>query len=193
MNINYHDIVKTFRNNNQLNINLILNENDLLKKVILCKYFLSSQKWSILLEKYIKNLFNLKNPINNTSGDAYILDKNIEIKISLNNNKFNFVQIRPDHNIHYYLFLVYNLYENEYGKIYWFLIPSNDLYELVINYCSYSHSTIKKLGKITKDNIFNKNHEYSLRFNIKHKLWDIFKSKYNKNIQEINQIFLNIN
>lgn len=186
-------IGKQLRNKNDY-INLINNEKDILNKVILCKYYLSSQKWSILLETYIKEIFNIRQPINNTSGDGYILHNkckiNIEIKISLNSDKFNFVQIRSDHSIDYYLFLVYNLYENDYGKLYWFLVPSKELYDLIIIYGSYAHSTIKKLGEINKDNIYGKNHEYALRFNMKHKLWNIFISKFNKNIEEIKMMFI---
>ena len=65
----------------------------------------------------------------------------------------NFVQLRPDHIIDYYLFVGYNLFEDTYGKVYTFLIPSNDIHELIINYGSYSHGTVFKLGNITKDNI----------------------------------------
>lgn len=187
--MNILSIVEFLRNKNKKHVKLIMNEKDILKKVILCKYYLSSQKWSI--QNYIKEIFNIKNPIDNISGDGYTESKlNIEIKISLNSDKFSFVQIRPDHNIDYYLFLVYNLYEDGLGKVYWFLIPSKELYDLIIIYGSYAHSTTKKLGKINKDNMFGKNYEYALRFNMKHKIWSIFTSKYNKNIEEIKEILI---
>ena len=49
------------------------------------------------------------------------------------NSKLNFVQIRPDHNVDYYIFIAYNMYENEnIGKGHIFKIPSNNLYELIV-------------------------------------------------------------
>jgi len=41
---------------------------------------LSSQKWSIMLEKYVKKLFGLEDRINSISGDTSI--KKIKIKVS---------------------------------------------------------------------------------------------------------------
>ena len=121
-----------------------------------------------LLETYIKNLFSLKKPINRISGDGRSLnDKNIEIKVSLGDLKgrFNFVQIRPDHDIDYYIFMCYNVHDDELGKIYWFLCPSKQLYELLPRYGCYAHGTIQKLGKIVMTNIYGHNYEYAIRPN----------------------------
>ncbi len=197
MDINIKDIVNEFRNKSNDKKNLCINEQNILYKCIYCRKYLSSNEWSPLLEKYVKNLFILKNKENNISGDALSLNNyKIEIKVSLGqtNGQFNFVQIRPDHDISYYIFLIYNCFEDEYGKIYWFLIPSNDLYDFVLKYGSYAHGTIKKLGKISKDNFYNKNNEYCLRPNcIKKKtigyiLWNEI-IKYKKTEQEIFKLF----
>ena len=54
---------------------------------------------------------------------------------------------------------------DDLGKAYVFKVPSEDLYELVIEYGGYAHGTCEKLGKITKDNIKGRNCEYALRCN----------------------------
>lgn len=186
-------IVLNFRNDTTKIKKLCINEKNLLTQCILCKHYLSAQQWSSILENKIKEIFDIKQKINSTSGDGVINKNNIEIKVSLGDTKgtFSFVQLRPGHSIKYYIFLTYNAYESELGKIYWFLIPSNDLYKLLQLYGSYSHGTIEKNGKITLENI-SKKYEYSLRPNpIKKdkskKLWDELL-KYNKTEDEINII-----
>lgn len=177
----YYKLVKNMRDNKNLE-EMCENENDILKKCILCKTHLSSNKWSMILEKFIIKKFNLKKKLNNTSGDARSEKSNIEIKVSLGtkDGTYNLVQLRPDHDIDYYIILIYDMFVGDIGKIYWFLCPSKKLYNLLPKYGGYSHGTIKELGKITKENIYNRNREYSLRPNsIKNdktkpkKLWNI--------------------
>lgn len=163
------------------------NENDILYKCILCKNYLSSNQYGPLLHNYIMKEFNLSKPINNTSGDGYYNNQNIEIKVSLGdrNGKLNMVHIRPDHNIDYYLVLTYNIFENDLGKIYWFKCPSDELYSLLPKYGTYAHGTIKKLGRLTDTNIYGRNCEYALRFNPNSndntkskKIWNIFVDRF---------------
>lgn len=141
-------------------------ENNILYKCIYCKKYLSATQWSPLLEDYIKTKFSLKKPVNNTSGDGCSKNnKNIEIKVSLGDTKgnFNFVQIRPDHDVNFYILMCFNVYEDELGKIYWFLCPADKLYNLLPKYGRYAHGTTEKFGKITLDNLFGHNYEYALR------------------------------
>ena len=144
-------------------------ETDLHRKVVLCKRYLSSNVWSILLEKHIKKTFNIVQKSGTTHGDGISPKKfNIEIKISLGSStgNFNFVQLRPNHKIHYYLFLCYDLYFGDIGKIYWFLCKPEELYALIPDFGSYSHGSIQQLGKITMTSIkLRNNNEYSLRPN----------------------------
>ena len=64
------------------------------------------------------------------------------------------------------------------GKGYVFKIPSDDVYQLIINYGGYAHGTKEELGKITSENIKGRNREYALRIqpNVKKgkniKLWN---------------------
>lgn len=143
-------------------------EKDILRKCVLCRKYLSSNQWSVLLEAYIKEKFKIKKAENEVSGDGVSPSgKKIEIKVSLGglDGGFNFVQIRPDHQIDYYLFLAYNLFEEELGEVYWFLCPSVCLYKLIPEFGGYAHGTISKLGKISPENLFNRNCEYALRPN----------------------------
>ena len=119
------------------------------------------------LEILCKKDLNIGAPRNETSGDGHKNDKNYEIKISIhaNESKINFVQIRPDHNIDYYIFIAYNMYVGEFGKAHIFKIPSNIVYDLIVRYGGYAHGTCSVLGQITIDNIKGRNCEYALRCN----------------------------
>jgi len=128
------------------------------------RYFLSPQ--STDMESICLYKLKIEKQLNETSGDGHKNGFNYEIKISIHSqqSKINFVQIRPDHNIDYYILIAYNMYENNnIGKGFVFKIPSEDLYKLIINYGGYAHGTVSKLGKITIDNIKGRNCEYALR------------------------------
>ena len=104
--------------------------------MIFCKRYLSSNEFGLVFEKYIKNILNIEKSRDKVSGDGILNDKNVEIKVSLGDKKgqLNFVQIRPDHNVQYYIFICYNLFEDKIGKDYIFLFPSNRLYDLIPKY-----------------------------------------------------------
>lgn len=102
------------------------------------------------------------------------------------------MQIRPDHNVQYYILVCYNLFEGEIGKDYIFLIPSNILYSLIPKYGGYAHGTIERLGEITKYNLFGNNFEYALRPNPEKqnstkpkKLWKEFLKYQVQSLEEI--------
>lgn len=193
MYINYKDIISSLRTPKNY-VEICKNEDDLLKKCMLCKHYLSSNQWSLLLEKHIKDIFNIQNTCDPTSGDGISSkEKKIEIKISLGSKdgQFNFVQLRPQHNIDYYLMLVYNMYEDEFGKIYWFLCSPKELYKLLPKYGGYAHGSVTKLKKITTSSIVKNNHEYSLRPNCikektkSYKLWCIMMEKFHIDVNDI--------
>lgn len=190
--VDISQLVNDMRSSNDVK-SLCDREEDVLTKCVLCKKYLSSQQWGPMLESFIKKKFNLSNKEDSVSGDGKIDNKNIEIKVSLGVNKdnestFNFVQIRPDHNIDYYLFLVYVLEEGDLGTVYWFLVESKDLYELIPEFGGYSHGTIEKQGRITQENMFGKNYEYSLRPKVGNMLWNRLL-KFRKTEEELVSIF----
>ena len=138
--------------------------NTLTHKCILARKHLPSQ--STAFEKICKDHLEIGPAINETSGDGNKNGVNYEIKVSIHakKSKINFVQIRPDHNIDYYILIAYNMYENDAnGQAHIFKIPSIDLYELVVRYGGYAHGTLSVLGDITLDNMNGRNCEYALR------------------------------
>jgi hypothetical protein len=194
--MDFDEIVHDLRNPVDY-LDLINKESCILRKCILCKKYLSSNTWSLLLEKYIKNLFNLKDPESRISGDAKSsLGLNIEIKVSLGDSQsnLNFVQLRPDHHLDYYLLLAFNVHESSHGKLYWMLCDPERLYKLLPEYGNYAHGTTRILGKITEENVYDRNCEFSLRPNplkedhIKSKkLWKELL-KFQVSVEEIKEI-----
>jgi hypothetical protein len=105
-------------------------------------------------------------PINKTSGDGHKNGLNYEIKASIHakNSHLNFVQIRPDHSVDFYILVAYNMYENDaIGNAHIFKVPSNIIYNLIVKYGGYAHGSCSILGCITIDNIKGRNCEYALR------------------------------
>ena len=129
----------------------VLSQNTLTGKCIMARSYLTPQ--SSDLENLYKNDLKIGKPLNNTSGDGHKNGINYEIKSSVHakKSKLNFLQIRPDHNVDYYIFIAYNMYENDnIGKAHIFKIPSNNLYDLIVNYGGgYAHGTRDKLDNIT--------------------------------------------
>ena len=144
----------------------IKNEKTLTGKCILSRRYLSPQ--SIDLETICKKDLDIVNAVNSTSGDGHKNGINYEIKISIHAQKsnINFVQIRPDHDITYYILIAYNMYENDTtGNAHIFKIPSHIVHDLIVRFGGYAHGTCAVLGKITSVNIKGRNCEYALRCN----------------------------
>lgn len=145
---------------------LILETNNLKEACILSKSFLSSQMYGALLEKWLKKRFQLNGAIDNASGDASSVNGTYEIKCSLpwiqpnGGSKVNLVQIRPGQDITAYIHLVYYIKTCEAILMY---IPSHDLYDLLPEFGSYAHGTLKEHGPITPSSIMTNNYEYALR------------------------------
>ena len=140
----------------------LLAENSFRDAAIIAKTQLSSQAYSPALEAWLKARLNIGPAVNETSGDGVWDKQNIEIKVSLGgkSGQFNFVQIRPDHDIDGYLFVTYSIWNDE---VTWFYVSPNDMNDLILEFGGYAHGTIKALGKITEDNIKGRNCEYALR------------------------------
>lgn len=68
------------------------------------------------------------------------------------------------------------------GRIYWILYRADALLELIVKYGKYVHGTIKRNGKITRENIINNAFEYALRPSLNdcdkngYDLWNIMKT-----------------
>mgnify|MGYP001284468041 FL=1 len=137
----------------------------LVEKFILLRRGVTPQ--STVPEAMIMRDLKIGRPLNETSGDGHKNGINYELKFSLHTKDggFNFVQIRPDHAVDYYLVGGYNLFEGEIGKAYIFKVPAEKIYGLLPEYGGYAHGTVKELGKITCDNIKGRGCEFALRPN----------------------------
>ena len=143
----------------------IRNEKTLTGKCILSREYLSPQ--STDLQTICKKDLCIGDALDSTSGDGHKNGINYEIKASIHasKSKINFVQIRPDHKINYYILIAYNMYENDtMGNAHIFKIPSRIVHELIVRFGGYAHGTCTVLGKITSDNIKGRNCEYALRY-----------------------------
>jgi hypothetical protein len=150
---------------------------------------LSGQQTGPLIEKFIIDKCGMcKVNASECQGDGKYNENFVEIKVSLggqNRNKFNYVQIRPQHTVEYYILTAYyldwsNIIDN--GELFIFLIKKLDMINLLEKYGSYAHGTIKRLGKITRESILNSsNVEYALRPTYGDDLWsNLLEYRYTK-------------
>ena len=166
---------------NKIHIETIMKLPTLKDAHIYCKYNnFSGQFTGPVLEKYIKIKYKMtKNIASSCNGDLKFNKINIEIKTSnggKENNKFNFVQFRINHNCIYILTAYYIDYTNlvNLGELYIFKLNKENIKSLIVNYGSYAHGTIKELGEITIEDLNDtKNQkEYALRPKYNDKCWN---------------------
>ena len=154
--VELNDMVIKMRNKNKIQKTEILKKiqsaKNLTEKCILSRNFLSPQ--STDFEKIIKKDLLIDTIPLGKQGDGIKNNLIYEIKTSIHSktSKLNFVQIRPDNKIDYYLLIGYDIYHNILGKSYIFKIPSEDFYKIVIKFGS-----IIKLGKFCEKNFKGKN------------------------------------
>lgn len=166
-------ILKTILDKTAINHkNEIINCKSIKDAHIYCKINnISGNICGILIEHYIKQKYNMrKNNVSLCIGDVVHNGTNIEIKVSnggQTHNKFNYVQIRLNHNCSYLLTAYYLNYSNIKicGELYIFVLTKDNIKELLLKYGSYAHGTVKKLGKITKEDLddINNSKEYAIR------------------------------
>jgi hypothetical protein len=158
----------------------IMNSKCLKDAHIYCKINnLSGQIAGPLIEYYIKNKYDMKkNNASSCTGDLEYKENNIEIKISnggKEHNKFNYVQIRMNHDCYYiltaYYIAEYNI--DAMGELFIFKLSKDDIKDIIIKYGGYAHGTKNKLGKITKEDLDNvtNDKEYAIRTKYGDKCW----------------------
>jgi hypothetical protein len=133
---------------------------------------LSGQISGPLVEYFIQNKYGMKkNKSSLCIGDLkYKGSGNVEIKISNggdNNNRFNYVQLRMNHECDYILTAYYIDDENieNLGELFIFKLNKKQLRQIIYRYGGYAHGTVKKLGRITIDDLEDSlnNKEYAIR------------------------------
>ena len=119
-----------------------------------------------------------KNTASSCIGDLKYNEIDIEVKASnggKENNKFNYVQLRMNHNCIYILTAYYLDYKNleNLGELYIFKLNKENIKPLIVKYGGYAHGTIEKLGEITIDDLndINNPKEYALRPKYGDKCW----------------------
>jgi hypothetical protein len=142
---------------------------------------LSAQQFGPLLERYIIRKFGfVKNDSKLANGDCRKLDANYEIKCSFGGTsftKYNYVQIRLNHDIDYYLLSAFHLNADNAdveGELYLFKLAKINIKKLIAEYGSYAHGTISKLGEITIDDLNREDNskEYAIRPKYGDPCWD---------------------
>jgi hypothetical protein len=165
---------------NKIHTETILSLPTLKDACIYCKYNnLSGQFTGPVLEKYIKTRYKMtKNNASLCNGDLKCDEINFEIKVSnggKENNKFNFVQLRMNHNCEYILTAYYIDYTNldNLGELYIFKLNKENIKPLIVKYGGYAHGTIGELGEITIDDLHDIDNpkEYALRPKYGDKCW----------------------
>jgi len=91
----------------------------------------------------------------------------IEIKASLGHKqKFNYVQIRCNHDIQFYLLTAYYLDHSNYttgGELFVFKVPNSSMKELILSFGSYAHGTKQINGCLHESIHTGADREYALR------------------------------
>ena len=162
-------IVKSIRSNKlvlekQQAIKQAYESDDIWEKCVLFRKYTSPQ--STDSEKLIRHDLNIGNPADTVSGDGMKNGVNYEIKVSIHDTKCktNIRQIRPHHNVDFYIIMAFNVFGGDRGEAFVFKVPSEKIYDLVLEYGCYTHGTIKRNGVITAESIRDKttDFEYSL-------------------------------
>ena len=120
-----------------------------------------------------------KNNASLCNGDLKCNEINVEIKVSTGgkeNNKFNFVQLRMNHNCEYLLTAYYLSDDNvdtTGGELFIFKLNKTDMKKMILNYGGYAHGTIQKLGPITEEDLNDTTNdkEYAIRPKYGDKCW----------------------
>jgi hypothetical protein len=121
--------------------NAIIHELNSRNAFIVAKSQLSPQQYGAALESHIKAKFGWKPPIDNKSGDATTESgAKIEIKVSVEDAKggFNYVQVRPNHTVDYYLLASYSITTDE---LIFLLCPKEEFLDVVVDHGQLAHGT----------------------------------------------------
>lgn len=133
-----------------------------------------------LIERYMIHHYQMvRNKASLNIGDARLNGIDYEIKASFggqDRNKFNYVQIRMNHNCAYLLTAYYLCKKNAhlFGTLYVFRLNKSQMIHMLSKYGTYAHGTIKKLGSITIESITKPGNdkEYALRVTYASARWN---------------------
>jgi len=160
--------------------NEILKKDSLKDACMYCKiHSLSGQMTGPLIENYIKYKYHMfKNDVKKCIGDLTLNNRNIEIKFSnggKDHDKFNYVQLRMNHECEYILIAYYLDHKNinELGELFIFKLTKENIRDLILKYGGYAHGTVSHLGVITREDLYHieNDKEYSIRPKYNDRCW----------------------
>ena len=141
----------------------------------------SSQQVGPFIESYVINGERdvvEKVPASECRGDFVKNGVYYELKVSLGGSnytmpKYNYVQLRPGHNIDRYMLTAFHLSNDNVengGELYIFDVPSEDMKSIIAEYGTYAHGTYKENGIINRENLGN--FEYAIRPKFGYPCWE---------------------
>ena len=152
---------------------------------IIAKFYLPPQSYGHVMNNWFRNspysdFKNLKS--SDRIGDDLVFGKyNTEVKSSLcdDGKKYNYVQIRLTHDIHFYFLPTYDFILD---KSYYFLLTKKEMIEMVkLSNGELSHGTRSEKGSL-EENISNPDIEFCIRPVVGKDLWkELMKFDMNEN------------
>lgn len=159
----------------------IMKEANLKRVHIYCKIRqLSGQVSGPLIEYYIMMKYGMsKIKPSLCQGDLQHNEINYELKISnggKDNNQFNYVQLRMNHDCVYIFTAYYISVDNidTEGELFIFKMNKDDVKKIIVAFGGYAHGTKHKLGGITETELDNPENdkEYAIRPKYGDKCWN---------------------
>lgn len=145
----------------------IYGTDNVVEKFVILRNFTSPQ--GTLSQQVIMKDLLLDGPKNEISGDARKGGVCYEIKVSIHakNCSLNIRQIRPHHDVDFYIIAYLNIFKQESEMINVFKIPTENMYDFIVKYGGYTHGTFHQNGPITIESVRDrsKRFEYSLTYN----------------------------
>lgn len=139
---------------------------------ILAKHSLASPSHGTAVENWLIEYYDSKRILSSEKkGDLKFHNQyNVEVKssISKDGKKFNYVQLRPTHQIDFYLMPSYDMLND---NLFIFFVHQSEMKKMILKYGSYAHGTKEEKGLIS-ENIDNQDVEFAIRPKIqKGKQW----------------------
>ena len=166
-------------NESQIQHSVVVQNLDIKDTHVYCKANrITGQNFGHIIECRVINLLRATK-LNSSleCGDFSLNAQNYELKTSLggkSNSKFNYVQIRPHHNIDFYMLTAYYLNNENVGNngtLYTFKIPHRDMIQILLKHGTYAHGCKRTHGEITLSKINNSTLEYALRPKFNNVCW----------------------
>lgn len=154
---------------------------------LFAKALMKAQSYGGYLERFLKRRFGLNDAPDNKSGDASCVDGNIEIKVSLGDKNGNWVlqQVRPHHNIQFYLVLCYSIRDDQ-ARL--FIIPHDICIDLCKKYGGLAHGTKDRYEQQTDIELGFRFNQFSKPTTQLYRAWNAI-SVHEKTEQEVKNFF----